>query len=60
MKILLIGLGSAGQRHMRNLKRILGGEAEFIAYRVRKLERVFDDNLNIIEGQRIAFVNLTI
>ncbi len=54
MKILLIGLGSAGQRHMRNLKRILGGEAEFIAYRVRKLERVFDDNLNIIEGQRIA------
>ncbi|MCM1256250.1 MAG: Gfo/Idh/MocA family oxidoreductase [Roseburia sp.] len=54
MKVLFIGLGSAGQRHMRNLKRILGDEAEFIAYRVRKLERLFDDNLNIVEGQRVA------
>lgn len=54
MKVLLIGLGSAGQRHMRNLRRIRGEEVEFIAYRVRKLERVFDDNLNIIEGQRIS------
>lgn len=54
MKILLIGLGSAGQRHMRNLKRILGDEARFIAYRVRKLERVFDDQLNVLEGQKIS------
>lgn len=54
MKILLIGLGSAGQRHMRNLKRILGEEVEFIAYRVRKLNRLFDDNLNVVEGQSVG------
>lgn len=54
MKILIIGLGSAGQRHMRNLKRILGDEAEFIAYRVRKLNRLFDDNLNVVEGQSVG------
>lgn len=54
MKILFIGLGSAGQRHMRNLKRILGEEAEFIAYRVRKLNRLFDDNLNVVEGQSVG------
>lgn len=54
MKILLIGLGSAGQRHMRNLRRLLGEEAEFIAYRVRKFKRAFDDNLNVIEGQNVS------
>lgn len=53
MKVLIIGLGSAGQRHMRNLKRILGDEVEFIAYRVRKLNRLFDDNLNVMEGQSV-------
>lgn len=53
MKILLIGLGSAGQRHMRNLKRILGEEAEFIAYRVRKYSRMFDDNMNIVENEDV-------
>lgn len=54
MKILIVGLGSAGQRHMRNLKRILGDAAEFIAYRVRKLNRQFDDNLNVIEGKNVS------
>ena len=31
MKILMIGLGSIGQRHLRNIKRVLGDEAEIIA-----------------------------
>lgn len=53
MKVLFIGLGSAGQRHMRNLKRILGTQVEFIAYRVRKYSRTFDDNLSVIEGQDV-------
>lgn len=53
MKILFIGLGSAGQRHLRNLKRILGNDAEFLAYRVRKYARLFDDNLNVVEGQNV-------
>lgn len=54
MKILIIGLGSAGQRHVRNLKRILGNNAEFIAYRVRRFARQFDDNLNVVEGHDIS------
>ncbi|MCM1266522.1 MAG: Gfo/Idh/MocA family oxidoreductase [Bacteroidales bacterium] len=53
MKILFIGLGSAGQRHLRNLKRILGNDVEFLAYRVRKYARLFDDNLNVVEGQNV-------
>lgn len=53
MKVLIIGLGSAGQRHMRNLKRILGNQVSFIAYRVRKYPRMFDDNLNVVEGQDV-------
>lgn len=53
MKVLIIGLGSAGQRHMRNIKRILEENVEFIAYRVRKYSRTFDDNLQVIEGQDV-------
>lgn len=54
MKVLIVGLGSAGQRHLRNLKRILGENVEFIAYRVRKYNRQFDDNLNVMEGQNVS------
>ncbi len=36
MKFLIAGLGSIGQRHLRNLSDILG--AEIIAYRVKKRE----------------------
>ena len=52
--VLIIGLGSAGQRHMRNMKRLLGDDVTFIAYRVRKLQRLFDDNLNIVEGRSVT------
>ena len=47
MKILMIGLGSIGQRHLRNIKRILGEEAEILAYRVRGLQRTFSDSMEI-------------
>lgn len=36
MKFLMIGLGGIGQRHVRNLRTLLGDAAEFIAYRVRR------------------------
>ena len=36
MKILMIGLGGIGQRHVRNLRALLGATAEIIAYRVRR------------------------
>lgn len=50
MKILMIGLGSIGQRHLRNIKRVLGDEAEIIAYRVRGLQRTFSDTMQIREN----------
>lgn len=50
MKILMIGLGSIGQRHLRNIKRVLGDEVEIIAYRVRGLQRTFSDTMQIREN----------
>ena len=37
MKILIVGLGSIGQRHVRNLRALLGEQAEVLAWRVRRL-----------------------
>ncbi len=38
MKILIAGLGGIGQRHVRNLRAILGDQVELIAWRVRASE----------------------
>lgn len=51
MRVLFVGLGSAGQRHLRNLKRLYGDDVEIMAYRVRKLQRVFDDQMHIVDGK---------
>ncbi len=53
MKILFVGLGSAGQRHLRNLKRILGDDLEVSAYRVQGLQRMFNDKMQILEGKNL-------
>ena len=53
MRVLFVGLGSAGQRHLRNLKKICGSDVEIMAYRVRKLQRVFDDQMHIVEGKEL-------
>ena len=50
MKILMIGLGSIGQRHVRNIRQVLGDEAELLAYRVRGNKTTFTDKLQIREG----------
>ena len=50
MKILFVGLGSIGQRHLRNIKRLYGEEAEIMAYRVRGLSRTFSDDMKIKVG----------
>lgn len=50
MKILMIGLGSIGQRHLRNLYAYLGHNVQFLAYRVRGLQRTFSDAMQIREG----------
>ena len=50
MKVLMIGLGGIGQRHLRNLKTLLGENLEVIAYRTRKLSTTLTDRLQIDPG----------
>lgn len=50
MKILMIGLGSIGQRHVRNIRRVYGNDVEIIAYRVRRLQQTFSDTMQIRDG----------
>ena len=47
MKVLMIGLGSIGQRHVRNLRALLGPALEILAYRVRGLTHVLADQPGI-------------
>ena len=44
MRILFVGLGSIGQRHLRNLRQIYGDKVEILAYRAigRKI-KISDD-----------------
>lgn len=51
MKILLIGLGSIGQRHLRNLKKLYK-QSEFFAYRTLKRDFILNNN-NKITGDDI-------
>ena len=47
MKIVMVGLGGIGQRHLRNLRALLGDKVEILAYRVRKLSPVITPTLQI-------------
>jgi predicted dehydrogenase len=53
MKILIIGLGSIGQRHVRNLRAILGEAVELLAYRVRGLPDVIAPTLHSAAGRGV-------
>jgi predicted dehydrogenase len=50
MKILMVGLGGIGQRHVRNFRELMGSEVEILAYRVRKLSQTITDQLVIETG----------
>lgn len=50
MKILFCGLGGIGQRHLRNLRQLLGDELDAHAYRVRRHRIKLRDNLSVDEG----------
>ena len=50
MEVLMIGLGGIGQRHVRNLRALLGSKVDFIAYRTRALSHVLTDQLKIESG----------
>lgn len=53
MKILMVGLGGVGQRHLRNLKAALGDDLEPLAYRVRGLATTLTDQLEVSVGKDI-------
>lgn len=50
MNILFAGLGSIGQRHLRNLLQAGVQELNIFAYRVRNASFVLDSKLNVIQG----------
>lgn len=50
MKVLFVGLGSIGQRHLRNLRALKGNAIEVIAWRVRGRNQVLTDEMSIEEG----------
>jgi predicted dehydrogenase len=43
LRALLVGLGSIGQRHARNLRTLLGADVELLAYRARGLSHLIVD-----------------
>ena len=47
MKILMIGLGGIGQRHARNIRRLMGDSVEVFAYRVRGLTHEITQKLTV-------------
>jgi len=47
LRALFCGLGSIGQRHLRNLRELLGDDVDVLAYRRRGLERVINPDMSI-------------
>lgn len=49
-RVLFVGLGSVGQRHLRNLRRLLGDSVQVLAYRVRRERQTLNDSLQVLPG----------
>ncbi len=50
MKVLFCGLGSIGQRHLRNLRTVLGPELDVIAYRSGRESPVLNADMTVRSG----------
>ena len=50
MKVLFIGLGSIGQRHLRNLRCIAGDPIDVIAFRSKNRSPVLDEQQQVVKG----------
>jgi predicted dehydrogenase len=50
MRFLVVGLGGIGQRHVRNLRGLVGPAAEILAYRVRRDALTLTDSLGVEPG----------
>ena len=47
MKLLFAGLGSIGQRHVRNVRSLLGASVELLAYRVCRTSALLTDSFDV-------------
>ena len=54
MKALFVGLGSIGQRHLRNIRQLVGDDLEVIAYRARSDSPLLGADGTVIENSRIG------
>ncbi|HET9956464.1 MAG TPA: Gfo/Idh/MocA family oxidoreductase [Polyangiaceae bacterium] len=52
-RVLFAGLGGVGQRHLRNVRALLGEEVRVDAYRVRRESWVLDDQLRVVPGAEL-------
>jgi predicted dehydrogenase len=50
MRVLFCGLGSIGQRHLRNLRALLGDELEVLAYRSLRRSPVLNADMTVQSG----------
>ncbi|MBN2304976.1 MAG: Gfo/Idh/MocA family oxidoreductase [Anaerolineae bacterium] len=50
LKVLFAGLGSIGQRHVRNLRALMGDEVDILAYRRRGGGPVLNPNMTVRPG----------
>jgi len=53
LKVLIVGLGGIGQRHVRNLRALHGSEVEILAYRARRLSHVVTPTLDVDRGRDV-------
>lgn len=53
MKALFAGLGSIGQRHLRNLRALRKGNVEVLAYRARRRAAVVTEQLAVAPGEDV-------
>lgn len=53
MKVLVVGLGGIGQRHVRNLRTLLGSNVEILAYRVRRDSPTLTNTLGVEPGENV-------
>ena len=53
-KILICGLGSIGQRHLRNTRRLLGDNVTILAHRHSRKSPMLDEARQIVEGGNLA------
>ena len=60
VNILFLGLGSIGQRHLRNLKKLLSNKVNFYAYRRTRHVPLLDNKGNKIKGEIEKKFNISI